>query len=429
MQANSVLESHEIDGNTLGSIVSGAILPERPPRRRFWEIDCHFKCPVVGMCLALTEQKQLLKKTGIAAKRKGPFEIHEILVGHSETENPLSRKMDSFLSSKYGREAKALEGLGEDDFLEHWRSCFRSGEIKAVFWVAATRTDLSFAAKREIFGDVHMEMHDTAERVARLKRLLAFEQALRRKAAERLKHDTGQRSALQRENADLENAVRKLAVKLAMAEKEKTALDEEVMKLKGGTREILEQENHRLQGSIEELSRTVSEYKRRFAALEQENRRLAEKWTRQSDLSAKLQNQMGVVLQRCQTMSRCEESCPSFDLCQKRVLIVGGVTRMESLYRELVEGSGGVFDYHDGNVKNGSKKLESSLKRADVVLCPVNCNSHAACQMVKKLGKKYNKPIHLLSSSSLTGVSQVLGGEGTGQLGGVLQSNLLPSLQ
>lgn len=122
MQANSVLESHEIDGNTLGSIVSGAILPERPPRRRFWEIDCHFKCPVVGMCLALTEQKQLLKKTGIAAKRKGPFEIHEILVGHSETENPLSRKMDSFLSSKYGREAKALEGLGEDDFLEHWRS-------------------------------------------------------------------------------------------------------------------------------------------------------------------------------------------------------------------------------------------------------------------------------------------------------------------
>lgn len=132
MQPNSVLKPREMDGNGLGSIASGATLPERPARRRFWEIDCYFKCPVVGLCLALSEQKQLLKKAGISAKRKGLFEIHEILVGHSETENPLSCRMDSFLSNKYSREAKALRVLEENDFLERWRSCFRTGEIKAA---------------------------------------------------------------------------------------------------------------------------------------------------------------------------------------------------------------------------------------------------------------------------------------------------------
>ena len=429
MQLNGILKSHEISGIAPRDTACGGSVPDRPARRRFWEIDCHFRCPVVGLCLTLTEQKQLLKKAGISAKRKGPFEIHEILVGHSETDNPLSRRMDSFLSTKFGREAKAPQVLGENDFLEYWRSCFKTGDIKAVFWVAAIRTDLSVAARREIFGDVHMEMHDTAERVARLKRLLAFEQAVRQKAAERYKNEAGQRSVLQRENADLEKALRELTIRLSAAEKEKTALNEEVMKFKGGAYEALDQENHRLRRDLEDLSRAVAEYKRRLVVLEQENLGLSEKWTRQCDLSAHIKNEMGVVLQRCQKMRRCEESCPSFDLCRKRVLIVGGVTRMESLYRELIEGSGGVFEYHDGNIKNGSRKLESSLKRADVILCPVNCNSHAACQMVKKLGKKYNKPIHLLASSSLNGVSQVLGGEGTTRTGGVLQNNMPSDLQ
>lgn len=429
MQPGTVLRSHQPDNNAPRGPACGENPPDRPARRRSWEIDIHFRCPVVGLCLAFSEQKQLLKKVGIPVKRKGPFEIHEILVGHSETENPLSRRMDSYLSRKFSREAEALQALGENDFLDHWRSSFRTGEIKAVFRVAATRVDLSHATRREIFGDIHMEMHDTVERVARLKRLLVFEQTLRQKAVEKYKNDTDLRNVLQRENADLQSAVRKLTVNLLAVEREKTALDEEIMRLKGNAHAILDQENQRLRENIEDLSRTVSEYKRRFSVQEQENRRLAERWASQNDLSAHLQEQMGAVLQQCRKMSRCEESCPSFDLCRKRVLIVGGVTRMESLYRELIEGSGGVFDYHDGNLKNGSKKLESRLKRADVVFCPINCNSHAACQMVKKLAKKYSKPIQLLASSSLNGVSQVLGVEGTGRPGGVLQNDVPPGLQ
>ena len=82
---------------------------------------------------------------------------------------------------------------------------------------------------------------------------------------------------------------------------------------------------------------------------------------------------------------------------------------MESLYRELIETSGGIFEYHDGDLKKkGARKLEPRLKQADMVLCPVNCNSHAACTMVKNLAKKHNKPFRMLSNSSLSALSQAI---------------------
>ena len=39
----------------------GGMDPHTP--LKFWEINDFFKCPVVGMCLTLHEQKQLLKKS------------------------------------------------------------------------------------------------------------------------------------------------------------------------------------------------------------------------------------------------------------------------------------------------------------------------------------------------------------------------------
>jgi len=85
--------------------------------------------------------------------------------------------------------------------------------------------------------------------------------------------------------------------------------------------------------------------------------------------------------------SSCSEDCPSFNLCRKRILIVGGIARMESQYRRLIEEGGGVLEYHEGHMKGGTRELENSLRRADIVLCPVNCNSHAACSIVKNMGK------------------------------------------
>jgi hypothetical protein len=133
-----------------------------------------------------------------------------------------------------------------------------------------------------------------------------------------------------------------------------------------------------------------------------------EKLNWQQVLNVHARNEMQEFVQQMSQMSRCTRNCPSFDLCQKRILIVGGLTKMESLYREVIESSGGVFEYHNGYLNKGVKGLENLFKRADVVLCPISCNSHGACSLVKKLGKKHDKPVHFLPNSSLSTIYQAI---------------------
>ena len=93
---------------------------------------------------------------------------------------------------------------------------------------------------------------------------------------------------------------------------------------------------------------------------------------------------------------------------QPGMLIVGGITKLKHLYRDLVESGGGVFDYHDGYMTSGKQNLEARVKRSDVVICPVTCNSHGACIKVKRLCRKHNKTINMLPSASISAISGAL---------------------
>ncbi|MBW1941136.1 MAG: DUF2325 domain-containing protein, partial [Deltaproteobacteria bacterium] len=108
------------------------------------------------------------------------------------------------------------------------------------------------------------------------------------------------------------------------------------------------------------------------------------------------------------TNKNCSDKCPQFKLCAKRILIVGGITKLKHLYRDLVETSGGEFDYHDGYMNNGKQNLEARVKRSDLIICPVNCNSHGACHRVKKLCQKHSKSVKMLPSSSLSAITEAL---------------------
>ena len=109
-------------------------------------------------------------------------------------------------------------------------------------------------------------------------------------------------------------------------------------------------------------------------------------------------------------MLACGAQCADCP-CGKRVLIVGGIERMETKYRQVIEKEGGILDYHSGNMQGGVKKLERCLQRADIVLCPVTCNSHGACSMVKRLGKKHKKPVHMMPSFSVNAIARAIGVE------------------
>jgi hypothetical protein len=166
--------------------------------------------------------------------------------------------------------------------------------------------------------------------------------------------------------------------------------------------------------TLKGLLASSEERERQMASIQEKNARLSLEIERQQESSRLMKKEAREILVEIFALKRCDANCPSFDLCKKRILLVGGITRMESLYRELIESSGGIFEYHDGYMKKGVKMLECRLRRADVVVCPVNCNSHAACSIVKNLAKKHNKTLHLLPNSSLSAVSQALCGAGDG---------------
>lgn len=384
-----------------------------PAALRFWEIDQFFKCPTLGICLTFSEQKWVLKKAGISAKRKNRFEIHEILVGSSETENRVSRQVDRLLNRKFKGEMTSLGDLNEKVFMGHWASCFYSGKYAGALWAAVTRPDLSDKCKGEIFGAVHMSMHGNAEQSARFKQRLMFHREEAVRMSVKAQEASRSRKTVQKENAKLRKDREVLRVGLAAREKEIRQLNQTLSSLKSAeTASALELENDRLSSDLAHYTEAMKEQDSLLAELMKENRQLSHALAREKEVGVSLQSELKTLIQAASLINRCDETCPSYDLCQRRVLMVGGLTKMASFYRQVIEGCNGIFEYHDGYMQKGVKTLENRLKRADMVLCPVTCNSHAACALVKKLGKKHKKPVRLLANSSLSAVGEALSGKG-----------------
>jgi hypothetical protein len=101
---------------------------ENPSRRRSWMIHSHFKCPVVGTCLSLEEQKRILKKTGHSIKNRTGYEIHGIFVHSLSNKNTLSKRIDAYLQKKFKYEISEFFGLDRSLFLDAWKTHFRKGE-------------------------------------------------------------------------------------------------------------------------------------------------------------------------------------------------------------------------------------------------------------------------------------------------------------
>lgn len=402
-----------------GRVCHDAQVLQSRARLRFWEIDQLFICPVVGMCLTIQEQRQLLKKTDLAVKKASSFELHEALMASSKDENPLSRRVDSMLQRKIGAEAEQLRQLDGRSLAACCNAACEEGTPAPALWAAATCPRLTVDLKKEIFGIMHMTMHAQSEQLMILRQKLVKRDKEISQRRQDLKVAVRQRRQQERENKALQMSQQRLKARAEAAERERDALKDELARMFEYQRVgKLEREIRALKQEKADLHSGLQNREEKLKALQEKHDRLSEELKHQQAIMRQLKDQSQGIMNQALCMDRCDETCPSYDLCQKRILIVGGMTRMEKLFRELIEGRGGKFEYHNGCLKGGRKQLEASLKRADVILCPINCNSHSACTAVKTMAKKHNKAFHMLENSSVNTVSEVLGG-----LGGAGQSS------
>ena len=401
LNSDDVLRDIENFDNEIGNT--------KQSQQKSWMIKLYFKCPVIGTCLSLEEQRKILKKTGYSTRNLSAFRIHQTLVDSLENENDISTRIDAYLNRKFHRYISKYLYLDESSFLKEWKVHFEKGEIEGLLWVAATRADLSLSAIWSIFGDIHMQMHFSSEQNRKERQNLAYQKEENRKISQRLDEVIRINRSFKKEKERIERELTELQRANLILEKEKREIEVELSELRGkSSTETLQAENCQLQAKVEELSEAIKDDKQKVKFLKDQNNKLFLKLKRQRQINSDLRKEVDRVTNQISTSDQSDDKYPFSDLEHKRVLIVGGMTKLKTFYRKLIEEKGGIFEYHDGYMNGGSNGLESKLRGADVVLCPVNCNSHAACSMVKTLGKKFRKDVHMLANSSLSTISQAL---------------------
>lgn len=382
--------------------------------RRLWELPPNLRCPVVGTCMRNRELRKILTKSGVRAKQYSSFQLHIQVMNRLAEEGPVSRKVDAALRRKYRDSLDAFGTMPEDRFMALWRERLKTGDADFVdlFYVSCVRRDLSEPAAIEIYGDIHMMGHAQTRTAVSAGRKLADERERAIRAEERLKRERERnhslKSQLQAVNAEVREArhrITELSFSCASLRKcrrnASATLDgPDPARLRAERDEALA-ENRKLQ---KELNR-----------VEREKRKCQIERFELRSIRDELSGEIETLIAQFGQIAPCEhparpEACPRFDTCPKRILIVGGMTRIRHLYQALVESRGGVFDYHDGYMQNGNRDIDAQVRRSDVVICPVNCNSHGACRKIKHLCKKYDKPFKMLPSASLSAITEALHG-------------------
>jgi hypothetical protein len=115
---------------------------------------------------------------------------------------------------------------------------------------------------------------------------------------------------------------------------------------------------------------------------------------------------------------KADRLCPRFDLCGRCILVVGGRHQHVSHLRQMVENFNGCFVHHDGGTEQSIGKLSNLFGRADAVLFPVKCVSHAAQNKVKSLCRRYDKPFVPLRRSGMEAYIEALESLAGGRLAG-----------
>lgn len=90
------------------------------------------------------------------------------------------------------------------------------------------------------------------------------------------------------------------------------------------------------------------------------------------------------------------------------ILFVGGRQQQGTHFRQVVEDMNGQFAYHDGGMEHNLNRLPGMFQKADVVLFPVDCISHAGQRQIKQLCRQADKPFLALRRCGVGSLRQAL---------------------
>jgi len=377
----------------------------RTPRRpRIRELSGHLHCSIVGTCLSTGELRQTLAKAGLTDGTSSDHELHRrgvTLAGrHDSAAKLLHKALDRRHRPAIARFEKATT---PDAVMAQWRLAVKQGDVPGGYWAAMTHPATNDAVIREIFGEVHMLSHlvGAANRadIRRLAELEAENGKLRDKLArqhDQLRDGISARDARIRELEDLlarrlgedgpagpgDEASAQAALEGVVAGLERR------LRAEGNRRAALEERLARLTGMLDREREQMRALERRERILRDELEAVEASLADDVDAAA-----AGVAAEPAPT--------PPASLEGLSLLYVGGRADRLGHLRALGEKRGARFLHHDGGVDDRSGLLGGLVNRADVVMFPVDCVSHEAVTIVKRLCRQMSKPYVPLRSSGM----------------------------
>jgi hypothetical protein len=404
------------------SLISGSLLGRRleivaapPPaepaakrRLRIYELNSNLHCSIVGTCLSTGDLRQLMGKLNIAAiPALSEHDLHKHgvkLASQRDASGKLLHKaLDRRHKAALNQFAKAKT---EAEVAALWGEAVQRGEIPGAYWAVLTHPLTGPMLVKRAFGEVHMLSHlvGAAGRadIRRLRQIEEENAALREKVQRQ--QDQIRDSVLSRDAKirDLNALLAGAMARGADAGPERERADATLAGLVTSLERRLSSETAHRQ-RIEERLRAAEER----LAWERSDRATLER--REEMLRAELEAAEAVLAGQAASAPAHESEAPS-PLQGRTVLYVGGKPGHVAGLREIAAGFAAKLLHHDGGIEDRSPQLAGLISQASIVFFPVDCVSHDAMQLVKRLSRQAAKPYVPLRSAGLTSFLAALRG-------------------
>jgi hypothetical protein len=386
-----------------GRHISRQATPTEARRRRIWEISGNFHCSIIGTCLTTAELRQILVKIQLAGAHKGSdHELHGqavLLAGRGDHASKLLQKaLDR-------RHRSAIVQFGKarnvEDLHSLWTSAVQRADIPGAYWALVTHPLATEDLLRHVFGEVHMLSHlvGAANRadIRRLRELEIETTALHDKVARQQRQ---LRDAVVSRDATIANLTEALSKAIASRSVGNAASGGPGAPERETTAELVSELRKRLAwrtSSCEAMQRRLQRFK---AELDLERKRRHGLERRELELRDELEAAERSLAR--QVPEGQPSSDLSIDLAGITILYVGGRANYVVQLRMLSEACGAAFLHHDGGVDDRSGLLASQVAQADLTYFPVDCVSHNAVAIIKRMARQLGKPYVALRSSGLT---------------------------
>lgn len=391
---------------------AATVRPAPRRRRKLWELESKYLCPVVGTCLSLEDIKRIARKDGFSGSGFDDYRLHVEAVSVAGSRNSASESLQKTLDRKHLKAVKSFEQARDDAAVaELWRRHLELGEVAGPLWAVMTHKAAGPETRAQAYADVHMLSHQVGAGQAADARRLAF-----------LEGETERLAYQARQDAE------RMAGELARRSERILGLEAELQDLRKARLELAV-----LRGRLAELEsgQALVDLGRRLLMLEAANGELRAQAARLVDSDARLRDRMrevdrlraerdSLVLERdaLEHLLLAESpdgpgcdghctGCPA-TLRDRCVLCVGGRTALLPQYRLLAERLGVRLIHHDGGREEALSRLPELLAASDAVICPTDCVSHPAYYQVKKHCKQVGKPCVLTRHSGLSGFAAAL---------------------